>query len=90
MKRSFLERRWELAFTGGSLFLFCGIATPEAWLRSAAETLIGFVLVPITVVGIAWFLYAAFLKKLIRARNIRVAREKREMREAVARSREED
>ncbi len=75
--------------TASSPVFFCSACTrgPVEQLRSMSEMVIGFVLVPLVVLGLLWFLYNAFLKKMIRARNIRVRRERREMREAVARSR---
>jgi hypothetical protein len=73
---------------GSSLILCAGCSSsPENWLRSTSELIIGFVLLPMVVIGLLWFLYAAFLKKILRARHIRVLRERREMREVVERSR---
>lgn len=72
-----------------SPILFCGACSvrPDEILRRVSEMFIGLVLVPLVVLSLAWFLYHAFLRKMIRARNIRVLRERREMREVVARSR---
>lgn len=72
--------------------LFCGACSfrPDEILQRVSELFVGFVLVPLVVLSLSWFLYYAFLRKMIRARNIRVRREKREMREAVARSRKHE
>jgi phosphotransferase system glucose/maltose/N-acetylglucosamine-specific IIC component len=83
-----LRRVRELLVAGSSLLLCNGCASAERVLRSASELVIGFVFLPLVVLGLLWFLYAVFLRKLVRARNIRVLRERRLREELVRRSRE--
>ncbi|HWR36884.1 MAG TPA: hypothetical protein VN622_13550 [Clostridia bacterium] len=56
-------------------------------LRNFADVVTGVILFPFVIVTLLWFIYAVFLKKPLRARHIRILRERRELREAALRSR---
>lgn len=75
--------------TNEGLHRKCGLfvlsIAPVDWIRSASESFVGFIIVPLVVVTLAWFVYAVFLRKPLRARHIRVLRERRELREAASR-----
>ncbi len=73
----------------GGLHCACGplllALAPQDWIRSLSESFVGFVVVPLVILTLAWFIYSVFLKKPLRARHIRVLRERRELREAAER-----